>query len=305
MPRIKNYISGLIVPFFLTACSTNELKYDASGIFESTEIVVSAQANGEIKQLDLSEGDRVASGQCVGYVDTVQLHLQKRALESKLLAVKSRMTDVAKQVAATREQVAKAEKERERCQKLVDQNAGTQKQLDDVESQLAIARTSLEAQLSAMNSANQTVLAEQMGVEAQLEQVKDLLAKSYITSPAEGTVLEKYAERGEITGGGRPLFKLADLETLYLRAYITADQLTQIKLGQTVEVYGDFGKSEQKAYTGKVSWIASQAEFTPKTIQTRDERANLVYAVKIAVPNDGYLKIGMYGEVDFNLKRAE
>ena len=305
MQRIKNYISGLIVPFVLTACSTGELKYDASGIFESTEIVVSAQADGEIRKFDVREGDRLSAGQCVGYVDTVQLYLQMKGLEAKRLAVKSRMTDVEKQVAATREQVAKAEKECERCRKLLEQQACTQKDFDDVESQLAMARRMLEAQLSAMNSGNQAVLAEQMGVEVQLEQVADRLEHSYIKAPATGTVLQKYAEQGEVTGGGRPLFKLADLETLYLRAYITADQLTQIKLGQEVKVYGDFGKDGQKAYDGRVTWIAEQAEFTPKTIQTRNERANLVYAVKIAVPNDGYLKIGMYGEVDLNLNKAE
>lgn len=282
----------------MMACGANDNPYDASGIFEATEVVVSAETNGAVKRLRLQEGDVLTEGQCVGFVDTVQLYLKQQMLEANLQAIRSRVTDVDKQVAATREQMVKAEKERDRFQSLLEQNAGTQKQVDDMESQLAVLRRQLDAQLSAMSSGNQAIYAEQMAVEAQLGQVKDWLEKSYIRTPVAGTVLEKYVEQGELTAVGRPLFKVANLETLYLRAYLTADQITRVRLGQDVKVYADFGEKDRRVYEGHLVWISGEAEFTPKTIQTRDERANLVYAVKISVRNDRYLKIGMYGEVD-------
>ena len=190
--------------------------------------------------------------------------------------------------------------ERKRSLNLLAQNAGTQKQVDDVESQLAVLKKQLEAQLSTLNLGNQGVTEEGDAAEIQIRQTEDQLEKCRIVSPISGTVLTKYAERGEVTTQGKPLFKVADMKHVFLRAYVSGDQLSTVRLGQTVKVYADYGAEDRKEYKGKITWISGQAEFTPKTIQTRDERANLVYAVKIAVENDGLLKLGMYGEVKFN-----
>lgn len=250
--------------------------------------------------LNLEEGDLLEQGQQVGYVDSVQLYLKKCQLEAQVRSIGSRRADVAKQVAATREQIAKAELERKRSLNLLAQNAGTQKQVDDVESQLAVLKKQLEAQLSTLNLGNQGVTEEGDAAEIQIRQIEDQLEKCRIVSPISGTVLTKYAERGEVTAQGKPLFKVADMKHVFLRAYVSGDQLSTVKLGQTVKVYADYGAEDRKEYKGKITWISEQTEFTPKTIQTRDERANLVYAVKIAVENDGLLKLGMYGEVKFN-----
>ena len=281
------------------ACGRGNEDFDASGIFESTEVVVSAEANGRIVALDVEEGDELEAGQQVGSVDSVQLYLKKVQLEASAQGIGSKRADIAKQVAATREQVAKAERERTRCRNLLARDAGTQKQLDDAEAQLAVLKKQLEAQLSTLERTNQGVSDEQRAAEAQIMQLEDQLRKCRVVSPASGTVLAKYAEAGEVTAAGKPLFKLADLRHVFLRAYVSGSQLSEVKVGQSVKVYADEGEDGRREYAGRVTWISGQAEFTPKTIQTRDERANLVYAVKIAVENDGLLKLGMYGEVKF------
>ena len=281
------------------ACGRGNEDFDASGIFESTEVVVSAEANGRIGALDVEEGDELEAGQQVGSVDSVQLYLKKVQLEASAQGIGSKRADIAKQVAATREQIAKAERERTRCRNLLARDAGTQKQLDDAEAQLAVLKKQLEAQLSTLERTNQGVSDEQRAAEAQIMQLEDQLRKCRVVSPAAGTVLAKYAEAGEVTAAGKPLFKLADLRHVFLRAYVSGSQLSEVKVGQSVKVYADEGEDGRREYAGRVTWISDQAEFTPKTIQTRDERANLVYAVKIAVENDGLLKLGMYGEVKF------
>ena len=281
------------------ACGRGNEDFDASGIFESTEVVVSAEANGRIVALDVEEGDELEAGQQVGSVDSVQLYLKKVQLEASAQGIGSKRADIAKQVAATREQIAKAERERTRCRNLLARDAGTQKQLDDAEAQLAVLKKQLEAQLSTLERTNQGVSDEQRAAEAQIMQLEDQLRKCRVVSPAAGTVLAKYAEAGEVTAAGKPLFKLADLRHVFLRAYVSGSQLSEVKVGQSVKVYADEGEDGRREYAGRVTWISDQAEFTPKTIQTRDERANLVYAVKIAVENDGLLKLGMYGEVKF------
>ncbi len=297
---LRGSVCGAVLSGLLAACGPADADFDASGIFESTEVVVSAEGNGKIMELDIEEGDVLERGQQVGYVDSVQLHLKKRQLEAQARSVGSRRTDVAKQVAATREQIAKAELERTRSLNLLEQNAGTQKQVDDVESQLAVLKKQLEAQLSALNLGNRGVTEEGDVVEIQIRQVEDQLDKCRIVCPVAGTVLTKYAERGEVTAQGQPLFKVADMRHVFLRAYVSGDVLSTVKPGGTARVYADYGAEDRKEYKGKVTWISRQAEFTPKTIHTRDERANLVYAVKIAVENDGLLKLGMYGEVKFD-----
>lgn len=290
----------------LTACNSSADEADATGVFEATEVLVSAESGGRILHLDLQEGDRVESDRVVGYIDTVQLALKREQLLASMDAVGHKKMDVAKQVAATRRQIEQAEREHARSRDLLHDRAGTQKQVDDAEAQVAVLRRQLEAQLSTMTSANLGVRDEQRSLELQVLQLDDQLQKCRIASPIRGTVLTKYAEAGEVTAAGRPLFKVADLEHIYLRAYVEAPQLTALRLGQEVTVYADRGEADRTPYPGRVVWISGEAEFTPKTIQTRDERSNLVYAVKIAVDNsDGQIKLGMYGSVDFTKKTSK
>ena len=290
----------------LTACNSSADEADATGVFEATEVLVSAESGGRILHLDLQEGDRVESGRVVGYIDTVQLALKREQLLASMDAVGHKKMDVAKQVAATRRQIEQAEREYARSRDLLHDRAGTQKQVDDAEAQVAVLRRQLEAQLSTMTSANLGVRDEQRSLELQVLQLDDQLQKCRIASPIRGTVLTKYAEAGEVTAAGRPLFKVADLEHIYLRAYVEAPQLTALRLGQEVTVYADRGEADRTPYPGRVVWISGEAEFTPKTIQTRDERSNLVYAVKIAVDNsDGQIKLDMYGCVDFTKKTSK
>lgn len=280
------------------ACTEPALTHDASGVFEATEVIVSSEANGRIMALDVEEGDTLREGQMVGAVDSVQLYLKRRQLEAGRRSVGNRTADVELQVAATREQIAKAEMELARCKGLLRENAGTRKQVEDAESVLAVLQKQLEAQLSTLNRSNRSVTDEGESVDIQIRQVEDQLEKCRLRSPMDGTVLAKYAETGEVTAVGRPLFKVADMRHVFLRAYVSGSQLSRLKLGQEATVYADYGDDGNREYKGRITWISSQAEFTPKTIQTRDERAKLVYAVKVAVENDGLLKLGMYGEVD-------
>lgn len=290
----------------LTACNSSADEADATGVFEATEVLVSSESGGRILHLDLQEGDRVESDRVVGYIDTVQLALKREQLLASMDAVGHKKMDVAKQVAATRRQIEQAEREYARSRDLLHDRAGTQKQVDDAEAQVAVLRRQLEAQLSTMTSANLGVRDEQRSLELQVLQLDDQLQKCRIASPIRGTVLTKYAEAGEVTAAGRPLFKVADLEHIYLRAYVEAPQLTALRLGQEVTVYADRGEADRTPYPGRVVWISGEAEFTPKTIQTRGERSNLVYAVKIAVDNsDGQIKLGMYGSVDFTKKTSK
>lgn len=295
MKTIPNILllSGLLT---LAACENKNGETEASGVFEATEVIVSAQANGELMQFNVEEGQQLHAGEIVGYVDTVQTALKKLQLRASMKSVQSRTADISRQIAATREQITKAETEKKRYENLLLANAGTQKEVDDRDSQLKILKKQLSAQLSTLERGNRSISEESSATEIQVAQIEDQLRKCYIKSPINGTILTKYAEAGELATQGLPLFKIADTDLLYLRAYIIASQLTQLKSGQEVRVSADFGEDEQREYKGIITWISDKAEFTPKTIQTRDERANLVYAVKIAVRNDGYIKIGMYGE---------
>ena len=282
------------------ACSNNKTDYDASGIFESTEVIVSSQVSGQLMEFTVTEGQQLQAHSYLGYVDTTQLYLKKQQLMASRTAVSSRSTSVPRQIASLKEQIATQKRELARFGNLVKLNAANQKQVDDIQSQLSVLEKQLAAQTELLVNNNQGISGESTALENQIAQIEDQLLKSRITSPIQGTVLTKYAEQGEFTAPGKALFKVSDMQQMYLRAYITSDQLTQLKQGQTVTVYADFGEDKMRTYPGTISWIADKAEFTPKTIQTRNERANLVYAVKIAVTNDGYLKNGMYGEVKFN-----
>lgn len=293
MKRSTMYLLLLI----LAGCSRSE-SFDATGTFEATEVTVSAEASGRILAFNVNEGDRIEQGQTVGTIDTVQLYLQKMQLERQIASVRSNRPDISKQVTALQEQIAQQETERTRVKRLLDDGAATTKQLDDIDASLKILNGQLEATLSTLRNNTASIDENSSSIELQIAQIEDRLAKCRIVSPVTGTVLAKYAETGELASTGRPLMKVADLDHIYLRAYFTSEQLAALQLGQEVTVTADFGADEQYEYPGHIIWIASESEFTPKNIQTRNTRANLVYAVKIAVENDGRLKIGLYGEVN-------
>lgn len=299
MKTIKNIVYASII-LLLTACGKGNGDYDASGVFETTEVIVSAEANGKIMRLNFIEGQQVEQGKALGYIDTVQLYLKKMQLLTNTSAVKSGRVDIPRQIAAIKQQIATQKNEQKRFENLVKANAANQKQLDDINAQILVLERQLTAQTELLENSNKNISEQSSGLEVQIAQINDQIQKSIICSPINGTILSKYAEQGELATQGRALFKVADIEHMFLRAYITASQLTQVKIGQAVKVYADFGEKEMKEYSGTITWISDKSEFTPKTIQTRDERANLVYAVKVAVKNDGYLKYGMYGELKLN-----
>jgi HlyD family secretion protein len=283
----------------LAACSSNLKNYDASGMFEATEVIVSAETNGKILTLNIIEGQQVEPSEILGLIDTTQLFLQKVQLQQGKKQAGARKQDVNTQLAALEEQLAYQQREKLRVEKLIAAKAGNTKQLDDIDAQIVIIQKQIAATKDNLEKNNQGVSDNVGLVDAQIDAINDMISKAYIHSSIAGTILTKYAEAGEVTAMGRPLFKVADVENIYLRAYITSAQLTQIKLEQAVKVYADFGEKERREYEGVITWISAEAEFTPKTIQTKEERANLVYAIKILVKNDGLLKIGMYGEVRF------
>lgn len=282
-----------------TACSNNDAQYDASGVFETTEVIVSAKGTGELISFHVDEGQNVGMGQELGSIDTLQLYLKKKQLLSNISATESKRLNESRQVASIQQQISNLQRERKRFKELVKENAANQKQVDDIDYQIMVLQRQLAATSEQIGSNNSSLTGQKGSIAAQIAQLEDQMRNSIITSPIQGTILTKYMEQGEFAAPGKPLFKVGNIQDMKLRAYITADQLTGLKIGQKVKVYADQGKADRKEYQGTVTWISSKAEFTPKTIQTRDERANLVYAVKIAVKNDGLIKEGMYGDVRF------
>jgi HlyD family secretion protein len=297
--KLFKYLAIVMAVISLSACKNKNSDYDASGVFETTEVIVSAKGTGEIMWFDVVEGQPVDAQTLLGVIDTMQLYLKKKQLQTGIRAMNNRKVTVSRQIAALQEQIATQKREQNRFETLVRQNAATQKQLDDITSAIAMLEKQLAAQTETLNNANNSLTDEQESLFVQIAQIDDQIQNAIIKSPIKGVILGKYAETGELAVAGHALFKVADIENMFLRAYITSSQLTAVKVGQQVRVFSDWGESERKEYRGTVSWISDKAEFTPKTIQTRDERANLVYAVKIAVRNDGYIKKGMYGEVKF------
>ena len=278
------------------SCGT-EAEFDAQGSFEATEVVVSAEAAGRILWFDAEEGTAVEPGVRIGQIDTLQLDLQRRQLEAQQAALLASRPDIRAQAAALREQIAKQERELTRVQNLLRDGAATTKQRDDIEAQIRILQSQLSAALSSLDKSTVTIDGNAAVVESQIAALDDRITRCRIASPIAGVVLTKYAEAGELAAVGKPLLKVADLEHLYLRAYFTSEQLAAIRVGDAVTVTADFGGDQRYYYEGRIAWISPESEFTPKTIQTRDSRANLVYAAKIAVQNDGRLKIGLAGEV--------
>lgn len=295
---MKNVLH-IITLLAAVSCQLND-KSDAFGNFEATEIIVSAEANGKLVSFSVEEGGTVKQGQKLGVVDTMQLYLQKQRLIYSIAALKSKIQDVKVQVDVLRGQKENLAREKRRLGQLFRDKAATQKQLDDINGEIEVVDRRILATRSEMGTSNRGILSEIAPLEAQVDQVNDQLKKSYIVSPIDGIILSKYAEMGEYATVGKSLFKVADLENMELRVYVSGDQLANLQLGQTVEVLVDKDKKTNRRLEGKVSWVSSQSEFTPKIIQTKEERVNLVYAVKVTTANDGTLKIGMPGEINFN-----
>lgn len=299
---MKNFSLHTLVILSLIAwgsCAGKKNDFDASGTFEAEEIIISSEASGRIRQFNIEEGQTLKEGQAIGFIDSTQLFLKKKQLEAQINALLSKRPDVTAQLAALQEQLASTQKEQVRVSNLVKADAATTKQLDDVNSQLEIIKKQIHAQKSALGISSEGINKDAIPLQIQIEQINDQLSKCRIINPVNGTVLGKYAEANEMASPGKPLYKIADLRTITLRAYVTGDQLPTLKLNQQVNVWTDDGKGGYKQTNGTITWINDKAEFTPKTIQTKDERANMVYAVKANVQNDGTFKIGMYGELKF------
>ena len=296
---MKKLITMASAALLLAACGNSEKEYDATGTFEATETTVSAEQNGTLLTFAINEGDEIEAESEVGLIDTTQTWLKLQQARATQEVYQSQKPDMEKQTSATRQQLAKAQAEQQRYKELVADGAAPSKMLDDATNQVQVLQRQLAAQLSSL-STNTNALSKQMAAtEVQIDQLRDQLRKCHIKAPLKGNVLEKYAERGEFVAVGKPLFKMADMEQVYIRAYVTSAQLQSIRTGQQVKVFADYGDGKRQEYDGTVSWISSRSEFTPKTILTDDERADLVYAVKVRVKNDGFIKIGMYGEVKF------
>lgn len=298
----------------LAACNEDESRFDASGTFEAEETIVSSEIPGKLLSFNVKEGVSLSKDSVVGLIDATNLLLQQQQVEESIKSLSEKTSDVSPQVQLLQDQLAVQQSqmenllhEKQRIENLLKADAATGKQLDDINfqvdallKQMAVTRQQIAVQRNNVSTQNRAVLSEAAPLQKKAAQFQDQVQRSKITNPITGTVLTKYAEAGEVVGAGKALYKIADLSSLNLRAYITGVQLSQVKLNQPVKVMIDDGPDKYKEYPGTITWISDKAEFTPKTIQTKEERANLVYAIKINVKNDGYLKIGMYGEVELN-----
>ena len=292
----------LCLSLLLAACGNNNSEYDASGNFEADEVIVSAEATGKIVQFKLDEGVVLKAGEAIGFIDTTQLSLRKKQLVYSIRALMAKQPDAASQLATLQKQIETAEYEKKRVENLLKEDAATKKQWDDLNAQIDLLRKQYNSMQTSLNITNRSLQSETLPLKAQIEQLEDQIKKSLIVNPIEGTVLTKYVQQDEVIVAGKALYKIANLSTILFRAYISGDQLSAVKLGQKVKIIVDDVNGGSKSYEGTLEWVSDKAEFTPKTIQTKDERANLVYAIKAKVKNDGYLKIGMYGEIDFSTK---
>jgi HlyD family secretion protein len=315
---MKKVTIALSVLLMMQSCDNKKENYDASGSFEADEVVVSSELGGQLLQFNVNEGDSLAGGEVVGVIDSTNLALQKEQVKATIRSLSEKTHNVQPQVELLQQQLSVQQSqlknllhEKERTERLVQADAATGKQLDDINSQIDVLHRQMQVtqqqiavQKNNINAQNRSILSEAGPLQTQEAQIQERISKSRIINPISGTVITKYAEQGEITTPGKALYKIADLTYLNLRAYVTGAQLSQIKLGQQVKVLVDDGAKNYRTYTGTITWISDKAEFTPKTIQTKEERANLVYAVKIKVRNDGYLKIGMYGEVQLQPSKS-
>jgi HlyD family secretion protein len=297
--KIKTLSFVALLALLMASCGNKKTDVDASGSFEAEETIISANATGTINQLAVEEGQTLKAGQQIGYIDSLQLYLKKKQLEAQISSTLSQRPDINAQVAALQVQLKTAEREQQRISNLVKADAATQKQLDDANAQIDLVKKQIAAQQSSLGITSGSITHQAAPLQVQIEQINDQLEKCRIINPVNGTVLAKYAEQNEMATAGKPLYKIADISSLTLRAYITGNQMAQVKLNQKVKVMVDDGKGGFREYEGTLTWISDKAEFTPKTILTKEERTNLVYAIKIKVANDGLLKLGMYAEVKF------
>ncbi|MEI8074160.1 MAG: efflux RND transporter periplasmic adaptor subunit [Bacteroidota bacterium] len=309
----RNFIFTVASIAFLSSCSSSQLKHDAAGIFEADEVIVSSELGGKILHFKVNEGDQLKKDSVVAIIDALPVSLQQEQLEASVKSLSEKTQNVEPQIKLLKDQIsvqetqlANLQHERARIESLLKADAATAKQLDDinfqiesVKKQIAVTQQQIAVQINNVQTQNRAILSETNPLQKQIAQLKDKEQRASIINPLNGTVLTKYAMEGEITSAGKALYKVADLSSLILRTYISGTQLSEIKLGQSVKVYIDEGEKKYKEYAGVITMVSDKAEFTPKTIQTKDERANLVYAVKVLVKNDGYLKIGMYGEIQF------
>ena len=299
--NIFNYFMVLVTLSIVEAsCKNSESDYDAAGAFESVETIVSTEASGTIKEFKVEEGQTLVPGQYIGYIDSTQLYLKKKQLEAQIQTVLSARPDPSKQIAVLQEQLKNAEREQQRFSNLVKENAGTQKQVDDISAQVEVLKKQIEAMGSSLGISSENISEQTPPIQRQIDQINDQISKYRIINPIHGTVLTKYAQDHEVTMPGKALYKIAETDTLVLRAYVTGSQLSQAKLGQTIKIRVDKGAKQYGEYSGIIFWVSDRAEFTRETIPTKDEREDLVYAIKVRVINDGFLKLGMYAEVKFN-----
>jgi len=294
---MKKMMTMASMALLMAACGNQDKTYDATGTFEAIETTIFAEQSGKLLTFSVDEGDQLDMGREVGVIDTTQTWLKILQLGATKEMYQSQKPDMERQIAATRQQLAKAQQDEQRYKELVADGAAPSKMLDDATSQVKVLQRQLDAQISSLSTSSRALDKQTAAADIQVSQLQDMLRKCHVTTPTKGTVLEKYVEQGEFVAVGKPLFKMANTEDMYLRAYVTSAQLQHIKLGQKVKVLADYGTDDKKTYEGTIAWISSRSEFTPKTILTDDERADLVYAVKVAVKSDGYLKIGMYGEL--------
>ena len=296
---MKNLII-LILLILTFSCSQDTTQADAFGTMESTEIFVAAEMPGKIIKMSAQEGDQIQAGDALAWQDTISLYLQKGQLIASMTALKSQLQDIPVQLEVLKQREKILTREINRIEPLVKEGAATSKLLDDLQGELAVVNKQIKATQSQLSTANQAILAQLEPMEWQLRSIDDKIRKSTLTAPQNGTILKKFKESGEYAGPGIPLYKIADLQNMTARVYVTGSQLASLALGQQVQVLYDGPTGELLSLSGKVSWISNQSEFTPKTIQTREERVNLVYAVKVRVSNpEGILKIGMPIEIKF------
>ena len=300
MTHAKRYIGYLflLTLLLLWSCKDHSSDYSAQGIFEAEEIVVSAVTSGELLRLDISEGDQLEEGQVVGLIDTTFLALQKDLVDTQQATIDAAgQINASTQVAPLEAQLKALNKERDRYAPLVARGVIAQRTLDEIDAKISAVKGQIAAARATISQQNRSTSGSGDALTVQESQVDQMISRSFIKAPISGTVLTVYLHQGELAGQGMPLFRLANLQQMYLRAYVTAEQLQHVTLGQQVSVYSDMGEEEAQAYTGEVVWISDRAEFTPKNIQTPDARASLIYAIKVRVPNNGKLRIGQYGRV--------
>jgi HlyD family secretion protein len=297
--RTQLFFFVYVLSLFLYGCKNDKQTFDASGSFEAEETIISAEANGIIKALRIEEGKTLEAGEQIGFIDSVQLYLRKKQLEAQMEALLGKKPNITVQLASLKEQLATAKREQQRMEKLVKADAIPTKQLDDVNAQVDLLTKQIEAQQSTLELTTRGIQNDASPLLIQIDQLNDQLEKCVIINPVKGTVLTQYAEVNEMAAQGKALYKIADLSTILLRAYISGNQIPLVKLNQKVTVHTDDGKGGYISKEGVIIWISDKAEFTPKTIQTKDERANMVYAIKVKLTNDGSYKIGMYGEINF------